>query len=521
MDEEYNIKNLIGQDIEQPIEIEDDIDILDDSYLLSKQIGDGATANVFLAKSTKDNSTCAIKILKNENNESYRTNYKYFLREMEMLKKIQHRNIISIIGGKSGGIIKKSDCSLERVDYLDLELAENGELFDYMYFVRKGFGEDYGRYLFKQMVNGLNACHQAGVVHRDLKTENIMMTKDWTLKIADFGYSTLKVGNKNNNLLDSFLGTLSYAAPEILRKKPYNGEAIDIFSSGVILFVITTGKLPFLKAVINDDDYRDLATKDFESFWNKKDIKIGKTTDEFKSLISLMLSHDPMERPNISEILEHPWMKLYTPSRDEMIEEFNTRDKVVKHLKELEQEEEKRSNERLAKLKNKTDNKDENRVYKGKENEKNQNIIEYIDEGFKGKNSINSSSKHDIKSYKISYNNYKFAVKNIKPKNFFNKLIAYFSDEDVDSNNKNYVSKGKKHIIVNKSEFELRVIYKHSKELLESLKNIKLEELEIRVELKKVENSKNLICELFKNKGDKMEFYEVFNNCVDYFEGSS
>jgi len=76
------------------------------------------------------------------------------------------------------------------VDYIVLEIAENGELFDYLYFPGKGFGEDFGRYLFKELVNGLEACHKAGVAHRDLKTENIMMNDDWTLKIADFGYAT-------------------------------------------------------------------------------------------------------------------------------------------------------------------------------------------------------------------------------------------------------------------------------------------------------------------------------------------
>ena len=498
---------------------EDTYDILDDKFSLIKKIGDGATSNVYLAKNVEDSKISAIKILKSGNGEKFKNNYKHFLREMEMLKKINQNNIINITDGKSGGLLKKADNSNERVDYISLELAENGELFDYIYFPKKGFGEEYGRYIFKEMMLGLNACHQAGVVHRDLKTENIMITKDFTLKIADFGYSTLKIGKDNNNLLDSFLGTLSYAAPEILAKKPYFGEAADVFSSGVILFILVTGKLPFGKATVNDDDYRELATKELDCFWMKKSNKFGNLTNEFKSLISLMLSYDLMERPNITEILNHPWLKLKIPSKNEMDEEFTRRDKIVKHQKALEQqeEEERKVNEmkayekKLAQKNQRKTNTQTQRVYKAGDSDDSRfenNLIEYMNKNNDSEDLENTHVKH----YVPGYNNCKFVIKNVKPNDLLENIISYFYDDEND--------KRKKHIKVNKDECELNITYKHNKKLLDSIPGIQLQELEIKAEIKTLENSQDLVCEFFKYRGDKMEFYDVYDKCLEYFTGS-
>ena len=491
---------------------ESNYDVLDNKYSLIKKIGDGATSNVYLARNISDNKISAVKILKTGSGEKFKNNYKHFLREMEMLKKIDQKNIINITDGQSGGLLKKVDNSQERVDYISLELAENGELFDYIYFPKKGFGEEFGRHIFTEMMRGLNACHGAGVVHRDLKTENIMMNKDWILKIADFGYATLKIGKDNNNLLDSFLGTLSYAAPEILGKKPYYGEAADVFSCGVILFVLVTGKLPFSKAVINDDDYREIATKDLENFWFKKEKKIGSMSNEFKSLISLMLAYDPIERPTVSEILEHPWLKLFTPTKEQMDEEFNQRDKIVKYSKQLEQqEEERKANEMKAYEKkmaerNKKKANQTNRVYKtgNTEIDLQNNIIEEI--------FMNDIDSHEIEKrlvYTPGFNHFKFILKDLKPEEQYERLISYFYDEDNGDERK-------KHIKTNKTLFEIDVIYKHTPDLLKTLEGLKLQELEIKVEVKTYGN--DIVCEFFKYKGDKMEFYDVYEKCLEYFK---
>ena len=68
-------------------------------------------------------------------------------------------------------------------------MIKYGELFDYIFFPGTGFGEEIGKYIFTQLINGLEACHKAGISHRDMKTENVMLGENWTMKIADFGFS--------------------------------------------------------------------------------------------------------------------------------------------------------------------------------------------------------------------------------------------------------------------------------------------------------------------------------------------
>ncbi len=487
-------------------------DLLDDKYELIKKIGDGATSDVYLGRDKNDHQVTAIKILKTGTGEKFKNNYKHFLREMEMLKKVDQGNIINITDGKPNGILKGVNNCLDRVDYISLELAENGELFDYIYFPKKGFGEDYGRFLFRDMMNGLNACHKVGVVHRDLKTENIMMTSDWVLKIADFGYATLKIGKDNNNLLDSFLGTLSYAAPEILAKKNYFGVCADVFSSGVILYILVTGKLPFSKAVISDDDYREIAMKNFETFWEKKSNRIGKTSDEFKSLINLMLAHDPCERPTVSEILQHPWVLMNTPSKEQMNEEFKRRDPTVKNMKFYEQQkeqEQREQREQRERMKSQRKNQNPNKVYKGGDVEVGDNIIKYENELDHQEEDENYEEM--LKKYVPSSNHCKFNVKNMEAIDLLEKLIAYFYDDEKD--------KRKKEIIVFERNLELKITYKHPKELLDSLPGVQLQELEMKVEIKMLQDdSKDLICEFFKNKGDRMEFYDAYENCAQSFD---
>jgi len=105
-----------------------------------------------------------------------------------------------------------------------------------------------------------------------------------------FGYATLLQGKTGTGLLSTFLGTLSYAAPEILNKKPYNGVQADTFSIGVILFVLVTGKLPFGKAMVYDNYYRNFIRNDYDAFWNLMSPKIDPVSDQFKSLINSLLS---------------------------------------------------------------------------------------------------------------------------------------------------------------------------------------------------------------------------------------
>jgi serine/threonine protein kinase len=140
-------------------------------------------------------------------------------------------NIISY--GSDGHVLKPSGREIKNLVYIMLEYVTGGLLFDLCQTVG-GMGEDAGRYFLSQMVEVLGYMQGKGVVHRDLKLENILVDENMNLKVADFGFATYKKISK----LSSYRGTMTYMAPEIKEAKVYDGKQIDIFSTGVILFII-------------------------------------------------------------------------------------------------------------------------------------------------------------------------------------------------------------------------------------------------------------------------------------------
>ena len=118
-------------------------------------------------------------------------------------------------------------------------------------------------------MNGLHYLHQKGYAHRDIKPENILLSQLFILKIADFGFSCQLKGKDNSGVLHTKLGTEGYMAPEIANKK-YEGKSVDIFASGVILFIMYAGNPPFEKATPNDPYYKLIKEKRFDIFWTSQ-----------------------------------------------------------------------------------------------------------------------------------------------------------------------------------------------------------------------------------------------------------
>jgi serine/threonine protein kinase len=286
--------------------------ILDSKFYLFEKIGQGSSAKVYLAlqiDSVEDNNNnsnklkyYSIKIL-----EPKKADINNFLTEINLLRKINHNNVIKLFSYGHG---KKISCNKKKepkeVYYIVMEYLEHNELLKYITNIidgeNIGFGEDFGRLIFSQLLDGLEALHNSNIYHRDIKPDNIMLSgEDYNLKFLDFGLATEETG-----LLNSFLGTPNYAAPELHLRKPYFGKSEDIFSLGVTLFVLVTGCLPFNLATPNDSLYQYFIQNDYIEFWKKRMINLS---PNFMELFDNMVAFDYAQRPSISEIRESPWMK--------------------------------------------------------------------------------------------------------------------------------------------------------------------------------------------------------------------
>jgi len=165
-------------------------------------------------------------------------------------------------------------------------------------------GEDTGRFFMKQMVDVLQFIHGKGVVHRDLKLENILIDDNMNLKVADFGFASFT----NIKNLNSYRGTKTYMAPEVKLRKEYNGTQIDVFSTAVILFIIVMGIFPFKEAKKTEYFYGMIFNGELDKYWNKTGG--DSLSSDFKDLIVKMLSFEGEDRPTLDDIKNHPWMQV-------------------------------------------------------------------------------------------------------------------------------------------------------------------------------------------------------------------
>ncbi|KAH0548559.1 hypothetical protein GP486_007897 [Trichoglossum hirsutum] len=179
--------------------------------------------------------------------------------------------------------------------YMLFEYVNGGQMLDYI--ISHGrLKEKQARKFGRQIASALDYCHRNSIVHRDLKIENILISKTGDIKIIDFGLSNLFSPRSH---LKTFCGSLYFAAPELLQARQYTGPEVDVWSFGIVLYVLVCGKVPF-----DDQSMPQLHAK----------IKKGLVdypqwlSAECKNLISRMLVTDPRLRASLHEIMNHPWM---------------------------------------------------------------------------------------------------------------------------------------------------------------------------------------------------------------------
>ena len=297
--------------------------ILNSEFYLIKKIGSGSSGLVYLSYSIYDENIpktlYAIKIMdKPEPNNVIINNYK-----INYLEKMNHKNISKVYGYGSG-ILQTPQGLTHKVYYIIMEYLDHGSLLSQLG-DNMGFGEDFGRLIFSQLLDGLEVIHNSNIVHRDIKLENIMLSgSDYTLKYVDFGFAT----ESSSGYLTTYLGTPNYAAPELHMKRPYLGVYEDIFSLGVTLFITVTGYLPFILPLPNDPLYHYIFDVDYISYWRNRRIKVSPS---FMELFDNLIAFDPTQRPSISEIKNSKWMKEINWELFPLLkQEFMKREEVFK-----------------------------------------------------------------------------------------------------------------------------------------------------------------------------------------------
>lgn len=295
---------------------------IDNKYSLLKQLGEGGFGGIFLASETnqdlqenEDESSTpnyfAIKLSRNEKSDEIE-------REINLLRTFDHPNVLSIDDHSiQKGVLKneKGEVVGKDLSYMVMPFASMGDLGSYL----TGdtyFDEDVSVFLFHQVFHGLCHIHEKGFVHLDLKPDNILITDDYQLKIADFGLSQPLLGEDGHgNFSNRRCGTASFWAPEISLNFEYNGVQADLYALGIILFIIVFGCRPFRETKTSDPLFMKLLQEPL-AFWmvhpvTRTRIKSRTVSEEIVDLLARMLIVNPEDRLSKDDIKKHPWMSKY------------------------------------------------------------------------------------------------------------------------------------------------------------------------------------------------------------------
>ncbi|KAI3931464.1 hypothetical protein MKW92_002668 [Papaver armeniacum] len=257
-------------------------------YELGKLLGCGAFAKVYHARNIKTGQSVAVKCISKQKilKGGLMAHVK---REITIMRRLHHKNIVKLY----------EVLATKTKIYFVMEFIKGGELFAK---VAKGkFSEDLSRKYFQQLISAVGYCHSHGIFHRDLKPENLLLDDNGDLKVSDFGLSAIKDDQVwTDGLLHTLCGTPAYVAPEILAKRGYDGSKIDIWSCGIILYVLTAGYLPF-----NDTNLMVMYKKIY-----KGEFRCPKwMSQDLKKFLSRLLDSNPETRITIDEIINDPWFR--------------------------------------------------------------------------------------------------------------------------------------------------------------------------------------------------------------------
>ncbi|XP_016322198.1 NUAK family SNF1-like kinase 1 [Sinocyclocheilus anshuiensis] len=252
-------------------------------YELLETLGRGTYGKVKKAIERHSGREVAIKSIRKEKIKDEQ-DMVHIRREIEIMSSLRHPHIISIYE-----VFENKDKIV-----IVMEYASKGELYDYIS-ERRRLTERETRHFFRQIVSAVHYCHKNGVVHRDLKLENVLLDENCNIKIADFGLSNLYHKDK---LLQTFCGSPLYASPEIVNGRPYCGPEVDSWALGVLLYTLVYGSMPF-----DGGDHKNLIRQ-----ISSGEYREPSQSSDARGLIRWMLMVNPERRATVEDIANHWWV---------------------------------------------------------------------------------------------------------------------------------------------------------------------------------------------------------------------
>jgi serine/threonine protein kinase len=257
-------------------------------FEVGKMLGQGNFAKVYYARNVGTGEEVAIKVIEKE--KIFKSGLTaHIKREIAVLRRVRHPHIVQLYEVMATKL---------RI-YFVMEYVRGGELFAR---VAKGpLTEPEARRYFQQLISAVAFCHARGVYHRDIKPENLLVDDAGDLKVSDFGLSAVAEQIRHDGLFHTFCGTPAYVAPEVLSRRGYDAAKADLWSCGVVLFVLGAGYLPFQDRNLVGM-YRKIHRGDFRCpKWFSPDLL---------RLLHRLLDTKPLRRAAVDEIMENDWFKV-------------------------------------------------------------------------------------------------------------------------------------------------------------------------------------------------------------------
>ncbi|KAG0143372.1 hypothetical protein CROQUDRAFT_48921 [Cronartium quercuum f. sp. fusiforme G11] len=234
--------------------------------------------------------------------------YKRIKKEIKVHKTLKHSNILELIDSVEDheGLPSRG---IPPAFYIVLALASSGDLFDQL-IPDVGLNNDGEliHFYFRQLMSGLHFCHSKGVVHRDLKPENILLDGNGNLLISDFGLCSVYKHSGKERMLTEICGSAPYAAPELAFGRPYHGPAIDMWSSGIILFVLLVGNTPWDTPTLDSPEFAAYVEG---TIWRTD--PWSRIDTELRAFLQELMNVDPELRMNMLQLVRNPWFRKKNP----------------------------------------------------------------------------------------------------------------------------------------------------------------------------------------------------------------